>query len=43
MSKETAHQLGTPTSSLAGWVEILNQKYPEMPQAREIALDVEKA
>ena len=23
MSKETAHQLGTPTSSLAGWIEIL--------------------
>ena len=42
MSKETAHQLGTPTSSLAGWVEILNQKYPEMPQVREIALDVER-
>lgn len=42
MSKETAHQLGTPTSSLAGWVEILNQKYPEISLAREIALDVER-
>ena len=27
MSKETAHQLGTPTSSLAGWIEIM-QTYP---------------
>jgi signal transduction histidine kinase len=42
MSKETAHQLGTPTSSLAGWVEILNHKYPEIPLTREIALDVER-
>jgi signal transduction histidine kinase len=42
MSKETAHQLGTPTSSLAGWVEILNQKYPDMSITREISLDVER-
>lgn len=42
MSKETAHQLGTPTSSLAGWVEILNHKYPELTLTREIALDVER-
>jgi signal transduction histidine kinase len=42
MSKETAHQLGTPTSSLAGWVEILNHKYPEIPVTKEIALDVER-
>jgi signal transduction histidine kinase len=42
MSKETAHQLGTPTSSLAGWVEILLNKYPEFPVTREIALDVER-
>jgi signal transduction histidine kinase len=42
MSKETAHQLGTPTSSLGGWVEILNHKYPEVKITREIALDVER-
>jgi signal transduction histidine kinase len=42
MSKETAHQLGTPTSSLAGWVEILNHKYPEILVTKEIALDVER-
>lgn len=40
MSKETAHQLGTPTSSLAGWVEVMNDKYPDMPVTKEIALDV---
>jgi nitrogen-specific signal transduction histidine kinase len=27
MAKETAHQLGTPLSSLMGWVELLNLKY----------------
>ena len=42
MSKETAHQLGTPTSSLAGWVEILQHKYPELPVTVEIARDVER-
>ena len=26
MSRETAHQLGTPISSLMGWVELLNEK-----------------
>ena len=42
MSKETAHQLGTPTSSLAGWIEILQQKYPEISITRELAIDVER-
>ncbi len=40
MSKETAHQLGTPTSSLAGWVEVLQHKYPDVAVADEIAVDV---
>jgi signal transduction histidine kinase len=40
MSKETAHQLGTPTSSLAGWVEMLHEKHPEVSLTDEIALDV---
>lgn len=40
MSKETAHQLGTPTSSLAGWVEILQMKYPEVKITDELARDV---
>ena len=42
MSKETAHQLGTPTSSLAGWVEVLEMKYPEVTLREEIAKDVER-
>lgn len=27
--KETAHQLGTPTSSLMAWTEVLKSKYPD--------------
>jgi signal transduction histidine kinase len=42
MSKETAHQLGTPTSSLAGWIEILQHKYPDITITRELAIDVER-
>jgi len=42
MSKETAHQLGTPTSSLAGWIEILQNKYPDISITGELARDVER-
>jgi signal transduction histidine kinase len=42
MSKETAHQLGTPTSSLAGWIEVLQQKHPEVTITKEMARDVER-
>jgi anti-sigma regulatory factor (Ser/Thr protein kinase) len=42
MSKETAHQLGTPTSSLAGWIEILQHKHPEVSITEELARDVER-
>jgi signal transduction histidine kinase len=42
MSKETAHQLGTPTSSLAGWIEILQMKYPEVKIAEEMGRDVSR-
>ncbi len=38
MAKETAHQIGTPLSSLLGWVEIL--KMEEMDQ--EPVLEIEK-
>jgi signal transduction histidine kinase len=42
MSKETAHQLGTPTSSLAGWIEILEQRYPDILLTKELARDVQR-
>jgi len=42
MSKETAHQLATPTSSLAGWIEILQLKYPEITITEELARDLSR-
>ncbi len=38
MAKETAHQLGTPLSSLQGWVEMLK----EMPGNENISQEMEK-
>lgn len=38
MAKETAHQLGTPVSSLEGWVEMLR----ESPGNEKIAAELEK-
>jgi signal transduction histidine kinase len=40
MSKETAHQLGTPTSSLAGWAELIKMDSPNSKIADELARDV---
>jgi signal transduction histidine kinase len=36
MAKETAHQLGTPLSSLMGWLERLRSQVAAMPQAPEV-------
>lgn len=33
MAKETAHQLGTPLSSLAGWLELMRTAAADRPQA----------
>ncbi len=40
MAKETAHQLGTPVSSLEGWVELLKETHPEEDFVSEIEKDV---
>ncbi|TAF57077.1 MAG: sensor histidine kinase [Sphingobacteriia bacterium] len=42
MAKETAHQLGTPVSSLSGWLEILKEKNNPDPLYHEMAKDIEK-
>jgi signal transduction histidine kinase len=42
MSKETAHQLGTPTTSMSGWIEILQNNYPDVAITKELALDVKR-
>ncbi len=38
LAKETAHQLGTPVSSLKGWVEVLK----EMPANEKLSAEIEK-
>ena len=42
MSKETAHQLGTPLSSLMGWVEYLKTTNLEASTVDEISKDVSR-
>jgi len=42
MAKETAHQLGTPVSSLEGWVEMLKQDNVDEKIVRELEKDVDR-
>lgn len=42
MSKETAHQLGTPISSLVGWVEYLKSSGAEERIIKELEKDVNR-
>lgn len=42
LSKETAHQLGTPISSLMAWVEILKEQYPGDELIPELDKDVKR-
>ncbi|MBQ8050556.1 MAG: HAMP domain-containing histidine kinase [Bacteroidaceae bacterium] len=42
LSKETAHQLGTPISSLMAWVEVLRETYPDDELLPEMDKDVRR-
>ncbi len=42
LSKETAHQLGTPISSLMAWQEVLRETYPEDALLPEMGKDVQR-
>jgi nitrogen-specific signal transduction histidine kinase len=42
MAKETAHQLGTPISSLEGWVEMLKEKETHSSISAEMEKDVNR-
>ncbi len=42
MAKETAHQIGTPLSSLLGWIEILKMENVEDTTVKEIENDVKR-
>lgn len=42
MAKETAHQLGTPVSSLEGWVEVMREQPGNEAIVTELAKDVNR-
>ena len=39
LAKESAHQLGTPLSSLMGWIELLRARSESDPQGASVTLD----
>lgn len=42
MAKETAHQIGTPLSSLIGWIEILKYENVNPEYLKEMAKDIKR-
>lgn len=42
MAKETAHQLGTPTSSLLGWIDVLQLKHKDDDLLIEMNKDIQR-
>ncbi len=42
LSKETAHQLGTPISSLNAWTELLRAQYPDDPLIPQMNEDIRR-
>lgn len=41
MAKEAAHQLGTPISSLYGWIQLLKDEFPDSEFATTITTEIE--
>ncbi|WP_326983835.1 HAMP domain-containing sensor histidine kinase [Chryseobacterium sp. MYb264] len=42
LAKETAHQIGTPLSSMIGWMEIMKLETPDSEGVYEIEKDIER-
>ncbi len=42
LSKETAHQLGTPLSSMEGWLELMRENDPQSEAALEMQKDLDR-
>lgn len=42
LSKETAHQLGTPISSLMAWIEVMRESYPDDVLIPEMEKDIRR-
>ncbi len=41
MAKETAHQFGTPLSSLLGWIELLKMNYSDPDKVQDITEEIQ--
>lgn len=42
LAKETAHQIGTPLSSMIGWIEILKMENPDSEGLKEFEKDISR-
>jgi hypothetical protein len=42
MAKETAHQMGTPLTSIMGWLALLRDRLPADPTLTELEQDIER-
>ena len=42
MARETAHQLGTPTTSLLGWMDVLQMKQTDPEFVKEMRYDIQR-
>ncbi|MGF1669272.1 MAG: PAS domain-containing sensor histidine kinase [Balneolaceae bacterium] len=42
MAKEAAHQLGTPLSSMYGWIQLLKEKHKDDDSTSDIVYEIEK-
>ena len=40
LAKETAHQIGTPLSSMIGWIEVLREENPDSEGVKEFEKDI---
>ena len=40
LAKETAHQIGTPLSSMIGWIEVLREENPDSQGVKEFEKDI---
>lgn len=40
LAKETAHQIGTPLSSMIGWIEVLRDENPDSVGVKEVEKDI---
>jgi|WetSurMetagenome_2_1015567.scaffolds.fasta_scaffold00161_17 signal transduction histidine kinase len=42
LTKETAHQLGTPVTSLSAWADLFESRYPGNEEVKDLSADVDR-